>query len=128
MRRAQLSEVEPVPAGNDHFTGSARRHDLIAVEDPPSGAILVKFEPGARTHWHRHPAGQYLYVVEGSGLTQRRGGEVEALAPGDCLYAAPGEEHWHGAGLSTGVSHLAFSFGVTEWVGPADLDTKEAER
>jgi quercetin dioxygenase-like cupin family protein len=128
MRRTRLSGVQPVPADPDHFTGSARRHDLIAVDDPPSSAILVAFEPGARTHWHRHPAGQYLYVVDGLGLTQRRGGEVEELAPGDCLYAAPGEEHWHGAGRVTGVSHLAFSFGVTEWVGPAELETEEAER
>jgi quercetin dioxygenase-like cupin family protein len=128
MRRAQLSEVQPISAGNDHFTGSARRHDLIAVDDPPSGAILVEFEPGARTHWHRHPAGQYLYVVEGRGLTQSRGGEVQDLAPGDCLYAAPGEEHWHGAAATAGVSHLAFSFGVTEWVGPAELVAQEADR
>ena len=128
MRRAQLSAVQPIPAGNDHFTGSAQRHDLIAVDDPPSGAILVRFEPGARTHWHRHPDGQYLYVVDGQGLTQRRGGEVESLVPGDCLYAAPGEEHWHGAGRTTGVSHLAFSFGVTEWVGPAELERREDER
>lgn len=120
MRRSQLSQVRPAIADPAHFTGSALRYDLVAADDPPSSAIVVRFEPGGRTHWHRHPNGQYLYVLDGEGRVQRRGADIEAIRPGDCIYAEPGEEHWHGASEEGSVSHLAFSFGVTEWLEPAD--------
>jgi quercetin dioxygenase-like cupin family protein len=122
MRTSRLSETSPKDADPNHFTGVARRQDLIVVDEPQSSALLVRFEPGARTHWHRHPDGQYLYVVEGSGIAQSRGAPVIQLQPGDCLYAAPGEEHWHGAASDEPMAHLAFSFGVTEWVGSAKTD------
>ncbi len=122
MKTARLSEVDARDADPEHFTGSVTRHDLIAVDEPPSSAIVVRFSPGARTHWHRHPDGQYLYALEGDGLAQARGGDVLRLLPGDCVYAAPGEEHWHGASSEIAFAHLAFSFGVTDWVGPADVD------
>lgn len=57
-----------------------------------------RFEPGGRTHWHSHPNGQYLHVVEGEGRVQSRGGEVGRLLPNDTICAEPGEHHWHGAG------------------------------
>jgi quercetin dioxygenase-like cupin family protein len=98
----------------------ASRRDLIAVDDPPSSAILVEFGPGGRTHWHRHPNGQYIHVIEGEGRIQSRGGDVRSLMPGDTVYAEPGEEHWHGASVDGHVAHLAFSFGVTDWGSPID--------
>ena len=55
------------------------------------------FTPGARTAWHTHPNGQTIYVTEGVGLCQRRGGPVEVIRPGDRVFFEPGEEHWHGA-------------------------------
>ena len=67
MRTARLSETRATDVDPSHFTGKASRHDLIAVDEPPSSALLVRFEPGGRTHWHRHPQGQYLYVLEGKG-------------------------------------------------------------
>jgi quercetin dioxygenase-like cupin family protein len=120
LKTSRLSETAENAADPQHFTGPASRHDLIAVDDPPSSALLVRFGPGGRTHWHRHPTGQYLYVVEGKGVAQSRGEPLVELAPGTCLYAAPGEEHWHGATADEGLAHLAFSFGVTEWVGPVE--------
>jgi quercetin dioxygenase-like cupin family protein len=122
VKTARLSEVDATVADADHFAGRVTRHDLIMAVDPPSSAILVRFEPGGRTHWHRHPGGQYLYVLEGRGVAQARGGDQVELRPGDCLYARPGEEHWHGASEDDGLAHLAFSFGLTEWVGPVDPD------
>ena len=115
MRRARLSDVTASQASASHFTGNAARRDLLAAEDPPSSAILVEFEPGSRTHWHSHPAGQYLFVMTGTGLAQTRGGPIISIQAGDCLYAAPGEQHWHGASQESSVAHLAFSFGVTQW-------------
>jgi quercetin dioxygenase-like cupin family protein len=120
MRQARLSQTEARSADPSHFTGDASRHDLIVVDSPPSSALLVRFAPGGRTHWHRHPDGQYLYVVEGRGWVQSRGHDAVSVQAGDCVYAAPGEEHWHGADATEGVAHLAFSFGITEWIGPTD--------
>lgn len=122
MRRARASEAPITEADPAHFTLPAGRHDLILVDEPPSSALLVRFGPGGRTHWHSHPGGQYLHVIEGEGRIRSRGGEVFALKPGDTVYAEPGEEHWHGASPRAAVLHLAFSFGVTEWLEEATED------
>jgi quercetin dioxygenase-like cupin family protein len=78
----------------------------------PSGssrvnASSVHFTPGARTAWHTHPNGQTIYVLEGVGLCQRRGGPVETIRPGDRVFFEPGEEHWHGAAPDRFMTHLA---------------------
>jgi quercetin dioxygenase-like cupin family protein len=70
-------------------------------------AALVHFEPGARTAWHTHPNGQTIWVTEGVGLCQRRGGPVEVIHPGDRVFFEPGEEHWHGATPNRFMIHLA---------------------
>jgi quercetin dioxygenase-like cupin family protein len=69
--------------------------------------VNVHFAPGARTAWHRHPHGQVLHVLEGEGLVQRKGGEVEAIRAGDTVWIEPGEWHWHGAAPRTFMTHLA---------------------
>jgi quercetin dioxygenase-like cupin family protein len=48
-----------------------------------------------------------LFVTEGSGLVQSRGGPVESIAAGDSVCTAPGEWHWHGAAPTTAMSHTA---------------------
>ncbi|HZU39897.1 MAG TPA: cupin domain-containing protein, partial [Solirubrobacteraceae bacterium] len=90
------------------FTGTVHI-DTVAVPSAPSraAAALVRFAPGARTAWHTHPLGQTIYVTEGIGRCQRRGGPVEAIEPGDRVYFAPGEEHWHGAAPNRFMTHLA---------------------
>ena len=62
------------------FTGDVYI-DSVATPAAPSRALasLVHFMPGARTAWHRHPLGQSLFVTEGIGLVQRRGGSVEVI-------------------------------------------------
>ena len=78
----------------------------------PSGpsrlsASSVHFAPGARTAWHTHPNGQTIFVLEGVGRAQRRGGQVEVIRPGDRVFFEPGEEHWHGAAPDRFMTHLA---------------------
>jgi quercetin dioxygenase-like cupin family protein len=68
---------------------------------------LVTFEPGARTAWHTHPLGQTLVVMSGCGWVQREGGAVEEIRPGDVVWFAAGEKHWHGATATTAMSHIA---------------------
>ncbi len=90
------------------FTGSVYL-DTVATPAGPSrlSATRVHFAPAARTAWHTHPNGQTIYVLEGLGLCQRRGGPVEAIRPGDRVFFEPGEEHWHGASPSRFMTHLA---------------------
>jgi quercetin dioxygenase-like cupin family protein len=71
-----------------------------------SGAY-VTFEPGARTAWHVHPAGQRLVVISGIGLTQEWGKSVQEIHPGDVVVCPPGVKHWHGAAPTIAMTHLA---------------------
>ncbi|TPE52038.1 (R)-mandelonitrile lyase [Amaricoccus solimangrovi] len=90
------------------FTGTVRIDPLLNPFDPArvQGAS-VTFEPGARTAWHTHPLGQTLIVTSGLGRVQRAGGPVEEIRPGDVVWFAPGEKHWHGAAPETAMTHMA---------------------
>jgi quercetin dioxygenase-like cupin family protein len=93
---------------SDWFTGDVF---IDTVAAPQTGARIsasvVHFTPGARTAWHRHPRGQSLWVTEGVGLVQRRGGPVEVIHAGDRVFIEPDEEHWHGASAARFMIHLA---------------------
>ncbi len=92
----------------DWFTGTVRMDPLFTPHDPArAAAASVTFEPGARTAWHTHPLGQSLIVVSGCGLAQREGGPVEEIRPGDVIWFAPNERHWHGATSTTAMTHIA---------------------
>lgn len=92
----------------DWFTGAVRIDPLFPVTAPGRAAgNAVTFEPGARTNWHTHPLGQTLIVVSGLGRAQREGGGVEEIRPGDVVWFAPGERHWHGAAPATAMTHIA---------------------
>ena len=80
----------------DWFTGEVRIDPLASPPEPARvTAASVTFEPGARTAWHTHPAGQTILITFGRGRVQREGGPVEEVAPGDVVSFAPNEKHWH---------------------------------
>jgi quercetin dioxygenase-like cupin family protein len=92
----------------EYFTGTVRMDPVIEAPDPSRlRAVIVTFEPGARTAWHTHPLGQTLLVISGLGCAQKRGGPIEEIRPGDVVWFAPGEKHWHGASPATAMCHLA---------------------
>ena len=92
---------------SEDFTGSVRLEPLFEAPDPARAVgVRVTFEPGARTAWHTHPLGQTLIVTEGSGRAQRWGGPIEEIRPGDVIWFAPGEKHWHGAAPTTAMTHI----------------------
>ena len=96
------------PGPADYFTGTVRIDPLIEAPAPARVTVaLVTFEPGARTAWHTHPCGQTLIVAAGCGRVQRWDGQVEEIRPGDVVWFPPGEKHWHGAGETTAMSHIA---------------------
>ena len=96
------------PGPSEWFTGAVY---LDPVTTPTAGSRLsassVHFTPEARTAWHTHPHGQTIWVTEGIGLAQRRGGPIEVIRPGDRVFFEPGEDHWHGASSNRFMTHLA---------------------
>ncbi len=93
----------------DYFTGTVWLDPIIEAPAPARvRALRVSFEPGARTAWHTHPLGQTLHVLSGIGRVQAAGAPVREIRPGDTVWFAPGEQHWHGAAPEHGMVHLAF--------------------
>ena len=118
------SSIGTVKGPGDWFTGDVYI-DAVAAAPAPSrvSANLVHFMPGARTHWHRHPLSQTVFVTEGVGLCQRRGGPVEVIRPGDRVLFEADEEHWHGAAPNRLMVHLAINeadadHDVVHWLTP----------
>jgi quercetin dioxygenase-like cupin family protein len=119
------------PGEPQHFTGTVW---MLRCSVPPFGTGIhqVFFEREARTHWHRHPEGQILYVVSGRGLVQKldekKGTKPsEEISAGDFVYFAPNEKHWHGARSDSFMVHVAITprsrAGETCWeeeVSPED--------
>ncbi len=94
----------------ENFTGQVRVDPLFpATNEIQASSAYVAFEPGARSAWHTHPAGQRLVVVSGVGLTQEWGKPVQEIRPGDVVVCPPGVKHWHGAAPTTAMTHLAVS-------------------
>ncbi|HEY1107574.1 MAG TPA: cupin domain-containing protein [Opitutaceae bacterium] len=92
----------------DWFSGSVWIVPLFAPQPATrAAAASVTFEPGARTAWHTHPAGQTLIVTAGLGWVQRDGGPIEEIRPGDVVWFPPGLKHWHGATPTTAMTHIA---------------------
>lgn len=102
------NSLDTTPGPADWFTGTVHI-DTVAAPSGPSrlAAASVHFNPGARTAWHTHPNGQTIFVTDGIGLCQRRGGQVEMIRPGDRVFFEPGEDHWHGAAHERFMTHLA---------------------
>jgi quercetin dioxygenase-like cupin family protein len=93
-----------------HFTGSVIVDPLYAANaTTTSTGGLVTFEPGARSAWHTHPAGQILIVTSGMGWVQKEGGQKREIKPGDVIWTPPGVKHWHGATATNAMSHIAIT-------------------
>ncbi len=109
----EITRAGSRPSGKgpgEWFTGTVRIDPLFSLPDPARVAgASVTFEPGARTAWHTHPLGQTLVVTFGLGWAQHEGGPVEEIRPGDVVWFAAGERHWHGASPTTAMQHIAIN-------------------
>lgn len=105
---ARVGSQASVTGPADYFTGQVRVDPVWSADSAinASGG-LVTFEPGARSAWHTHPAGQRLVVVSGVGLTQEWGKPIQEIRPGDVVSCPPDVKHWHGAAPGTAMTHLA---------------------
>ncbi|MFN2484162.1 MAG: cupin domain-containing protein [Candidatus Limnocylindria bacterium] len=121
-------EIRPKPpsrkGGSDMFIGDVWIDQITGGEGGSRIRVnVVRFAPGARNAWHAHALGQTLHVTEGLGRTQARGGDVIEIRPGDTIYTAPREWHWHGAGPDHFMTHVAI------WEAPAEgPETEFAEQ
>ncbi len=99
----------PTAAANpEYFTGTVLMDPIVTAPEPARVQVVrVSFLPGARTAWHSHPLGQTLHVVSGVGRIQKSGEPIQEILPGDTIWIAPGEKHWHGAAAQNAMSHIA---------------------
>jgi quercetin dioxygenase-like cupin family protein len=94
----------------EYFTGRVRVQPLLTPKAPSNyTGAYVTFEPGARSAWHTHPAGQQLIVTAGVGRTQEWDGPVVEIRPGDVVWCPPGVKHWHGASPREAMTHIALT-------------------
>ena len=106
IKRIDSQPTSKGPA--EWFTGSVRIQPMFESPEPARArGASVTFEPGARTAWHTHPLGQTLIVTSGLGWAQCEGGPIEEIRPGDVVWFAPNEKHWHGATSTTKMTHIA---------------------
>jgi quercetin dioxygenase-like cupin family protein len=97
------------------FTGEVWLRATLTAEDGTNVGV-VHFSPGARTRWHRHPGGQFLYGVNGNGRVRTRGEEGHVLVPGDVVRVGPHEWHFHGGAPDAPMVHVAVNGGgAPEW-------------
>lgn len=116
----QALTAQPGPASN--FTGKVTVAPVIKSEAPGRTTVgLVRFDAGARTNWHTHPAGQSLYVTEGCGWVQIEHEPAQRFCQGDAAYIRAGQRHWHGATPAGAMSHLA----ITESINGKNVDWAE---
>jgi quercetin dioxygenase-like cupin family protein len=109
-------------ANTESFTGTVWQEPIVERPAPVNvRATLVQFEPGARTNWHTHPAGQTLYILSGAGRVQQWGGPIRDVRAGDVVWFPPNEKHWHGAAPQNGMTHVA----ITEVLGGKFVDWLE---
>jgi len=99
----------------DWFTGDVYADAIAQAQGAALTIGAVHFTPCAHTAWHHHTIGQTLYVTEGIGYVQTRGGPLVTIRPGDVVRISGGEEHWHGATAENFMTHLAITEGDTVW-------------
>ena len=108
MKIQRVDSRSPSKGSAEWFTGTVKIDPLFEAPEPARvRGASVTFEPGARTAWHTHPLGQTLIVTSGLGWAQRWGAPIEEIRPGDVVWFAPGEKHWHGATPTTAMTHIA---------------------
>jgi quercetin dioxygenase-like cupin family protein/glutaredoxin len=91
----------------EHFTLSVRiDHPFKADAPGRTVGSFMTFEPGARSAWHTHPAGQWILVTSGKALVGEIDGPIEEALPGDSVWFPPNVQNWIGAAPNTAATLL----------------------
>ena len=131
---AQVKKKTAAPATNaifpkgelgpaQNFTGKAWNYSLVPNDNVYNTLMgNVYFEPGARSNWHIHPAGQILVITDGEGYHQIKGQTRQTIKKGDVIKCPPNVMHWHGASPDTGMQQLYIlsntEKGIVQWLHP----------
>lgn len=103
----------------ERFTGDVWINRLFRGQEPSRVRIsTVRFAPAARAAWHAHAIGQTLYVIEGKGWIQSRGGRITEIRAGQVIWTPGGEWHWHGATDRHFMSHQSITEADSESGSP----------
>ncbi len=118
-QNAVFPKGDKAPA--DYFTGTAWIKMLVPNDSTFNTQIgNVVFEPGCRNNWHKHPGGQILICINGTGYYQEKGKPIQLLHKGDVVKIEPDVIHWHGASPDNEFTHIAVNpntqKGVVEWM------------
>ncbi len=107
---------------NDNFTGTVWLNNLVTADSINQNAVgSVTFEPGARTKWHSHPAGQIILALDGVGYYQEQGKEKIIVRKGEVVKCPIDVPHWHGASADSAFVQVAITGrekGETVWLKP----------
>ena len=127
-KNTEINELQAIfPKGElgpaDHFTGNAWNQGLVPNDSTYNTVIgNVYFEPGARSNWHTHPAGQILIITDGVGYHQIKGQARQTIRKGDVVKCPPNVLHWHGASPEVGMQQIYMlpntEKGIVEWTQP----------
>lgn len=117
----------------EYFTGTSFLNVLVPKDETETYTIgNVEFEPGCRTNWHTHPAGQILLVIEGKGYYQEKNKPARLLEKGDVVVIPSDIEHWHGARHDSSFTHIAISnitdIGAVTWLSPVTNEEYDSVR
>jgi quercetin dioxygenase-like cupin family protein len=108
------------------FTGEVSLRGTLRAENGTNIGI-VHFAAGARTHWHHHEGGQFLYAIIGRGRVRSRGEKGHVLQQGDVISVKPGEWHFHGGAPDSPLTHVAINGGGDAIWGDPVTDDEYAE-
>ena len=89
MEEASLADLRTM--GRNDRISSLRRIDNAGAHDRQRGGGNAYGDLGVTVY----------------GRVQHWGGPVEEIRPGDVVWFAPGEKHWHGASQTTAMTHIA---------------------
>lgn len=122
IKKEQTNLIFPkgIKIESNNFTGNAWLEMLMNADSLNQNAVgSVTFEPGARTNWHLHPAGQIIIAIDGEGYYQEKGGEKQSIKKGETVKCPPDIPHWHGATENSHFIQIAITSrkkGPTEWL------------
>ena len=106
MKVIKIAQVAREPQVNPLFTGPVTMQPIVGTELSRNFLIRqVNFGRGVRNKFHSHSIEQVLIVTEGKGIVATDKEEI-TVGPGDVIFIAAGEKHWHGATKGTTFSHI----------------------
>jgi 4-carboxymuconolactone decarboxylase len=106
MKVVRVNRIEEQVADTPLFAGRVTQQTIIDTSLSNRFSIRqINFDKGARNKFHAHSIEQVLIVTAGKGIVATEQEEI-TVVPGDIIFIAANEKHWHGATKDSAFSHL----------------------